>query len=476
VRRSVIYQEPVNYRDGGKWRRIDNALVRTNEHGFAYENRANRYRLGVPSNHGSKAVRITRGDDWIDLALEGAHGAPSVDGNAATYQVSRGVTVTYVAESGSIDAKLTLENARVSDTYRFDLNLSRGLRLKNGDDGIVVADSQGRVRFSIAAPSAVDGAGEITQCDLTLERHGERYSVSLHTDRDWLRAGERTYPVEIDQTISVATDPEMSTVDCMIQSKGPKNTSFCSGPVLAVGSLGKDSTRTLLRFDIDDSLPQGVDIASARIGLYKWWQTGRKAVPIDVHALTKPFTNAATWKRYDTGHSWSASGGDYVASTLATASSEGKMDFEWWDFTDLQTIQQITDGSVANNGFLLKQQDEKVTGLQAFVSSDYWKSSLQPQLEITYKPVDDGDHTVRRRDVFPLYRRQPRSDRRCRRDNRADTRRCRPRQGHDSRGRSSSGRERECPWSSGVRADDEPLGRKHLHGRERRRTADARTQ
>jgi RHS repeat-associated protein len=389
VRRSVNYQEPVNYRNGGKWKRINNALVRTSKRGYAYKNKANRYSLGVPSSHGSKAVRITRGDDWIDLKLKGTHGAPSVEGNAATYQVSPGVTVTYAAESSGIEAKLSLENARVPDTYRFVLNLNKGLRLESGDDGIVVVNSHGQIRFSIPVPSAVDRSGEMTKCDLTFKRRGARYLVSLRVDRSWLRANERAYPIEIDQTINVVAASDNSTTDCLIQSGFAKNMSFCNGPALAVGSFGRDLTRTLLRFDVDGSLPQGVVVTSARIGLYKWWQTGRKAVPIDVEALTKPFTNAATWKRYDAGHPWTAAGGDYVDSALATASSNAKMDFEWWDFSDLQALQQITDGSVANDGFLLKQQNEKVNGFQAFVSSEYWKPSLQPRLEITYKPQEN---------------------------------------------------------------------------------------
>jgi hypothetical protein len=293
VRRAVIYQEPVNYRDGGKWKAIDNELVLASERGHGYTNHANRYSLHVPSNIGGKAVRIANGDDWLDIELEGAHGRPSIEGNAATYDVYRGVTVTYVAESSGIEAKLTLQNARVPDAYRFTVGTSEGLSLKSKDGDIVAVDSSGQVRFSFPAPSVIDDDGEIAAgTEISLERRSSRYIISIRIDRDWLRAKERSFPVEVDQTVGIeqtvsdGTAIGHPTTDCLIQDGIPKHVSLCGAPILGVGSRHGSLRRTLLRFDIAGSLPQGVNVVSSQLGLYQWRHQGQKKAAVDLHLLT----------------------------------------------------------------------------------------------------------------------------------------------------------------------------------------------
>jgi hypothetical protein len=396
VRRTVIFQEPVNYRDGGKWHAIDNTLVPDSEHGHGYRNHANRYSLSVPPNIGGKAVRIANGDDWLDLELEGTHGAPSIEGNTATYDVARGVTVTYAAESSAIEAKLTLENGRVSDAYRFKVGISKGLTLKSKGGEIVAVDSSGQVRFSLPAPSAIDDDGEIaTGTEVAFERHSSSYVISIRVDRDWLRAKERSFPVEVNQTVDVvqtASDGsavDHPTTDCLIQDGILRNTSLCGAPILGTGSLHGNLRRTLLRFGIAGSLPQGANVLSARLGLYQWRHQGQKKAAVDLHLLTAPFTNAATWKRSDAGHPWTTAGGDFVQLALASMEVDKESGFAWWDISDTAALQGIADGSDKNAGFLLKQQNERANAAQSFLASEYWNTTLRPRLEITYKQQEN---------------------------------------------------------------------------------------
>jgi hypothetical protein len=393
VRRTVIYQEPVNYRDGGKWKAIDNELVAAREHGHGYRNHANRYSLRVPPKIGDKAVRIANEGDWLDLELEGSHGAPSIEGNTATYDVSRGVTVTYIAGTNGIEAKLRLENARVPSSYRLVIDTNKGLSLTKVDGQIVAVDSQDRVRFSLRVPSVVDDAGEIaTDTELVLDRRSSRYVLTLRIDRDWLRDQDRFFPVEAVQAVEVArTDADGNivdhpTTDCLIQDGLLKNASLCSAPILGTGAFHAGHRRTLLRFDIAESLPAGAKVLSAQLGLYEWRNSGHKNAPVDLHLLTERFTSSATWKRYDAGHSWAAAGGDFVESTLASTTPNAARGFESWDVSDLSGLQAIADGSSENNGFLLKQQNERVNAAHSFLSSEYWNATLRPRLEISYEP------------------------------------------------------------------------------------------
>jgi RHS repeat-associated protein len=393
---AVIYEEPVNYRDGKTWRAIDNRLVPASEHGSGYANHANRYSLRVPSNAGSKAVRIANEDDWLDLELEGAHGHPSIEGNTATYDVSRGLTVTYTAESSGIEAELTLENARVPDAYRFTVKTSKGLSLKNKDGAIVALDSNDKVRFSLPTPWAIDNAGEIaTGTEISLKRQSSRYIISIQIDRDWLRAKERSFPVKVDQTVDIEQSAAENiavgrpTTDCLIQDGFLKNVSLCAVPILGTGSLHGNLRRSLLRFDIAGSLPQGASVVGARLGLYQWRHQGKKNVSIDLHLVSRPFTNAATWKRYDTGHLWTTAGGDFVESALASTEIDSESGFAWWYISDAAALQAVADGSSENDGFLLKQQNERTNAAHSFLASEYWNTTLRPHLEITYEQQEN---------------------------------------------------------------------------------------
>src|SRR5207302_10250313 len=62
---AVMYPGSVNFQDAtGAWQPIDNTLVPTALTGFAYQNKANRYRAYLPADIAAQAVRVQIGSSF----------------------------------------------------------------------------------------------------------------------------------------------------------------------------------------------------------------------------------------------------------------------------------------------------------------------------------------------------------------------------------------------------------------------------
>ncbi len=83
---AAVSAGPVNYQDaGGAWQPIDDTLVATTTPGYGWENKADRYRVLLPSNLNGAPIRIERGSAWIRFKITGAAAPGVVSGNTVTY-------------------------------------------------------------------------------------------------------------------------------------------------------------------------------------------------------------------------------------------------------------------------------------------------------------------------------------------------------------------------------------------------------
>lgn len=396
-RRAVVYERPVNYLNAwGKWRAINSTLVSARKHGDGYVNSANRYSLHIPRS-GSKPIRLASGDFWLDVELAGTHGLASIDGNTAMFQVGSGLSVAYTAGSDGLEAKLILAKRHVPTRYRLRINASSGLSLKQSGGEIVAVDPEGEVRFSLPSASAIDDAGEAAALlETALEPVSGSYMLTLELDPLWLKDRERAFPVELIQAVIAAqSDSENAVVqqptnDCMIASGLLRRTSLCGASVLGTGARHGMIQRTLLSFDVAGSLPGDVRILGARVGLFEWRRSGYRQAPVDLHSLSKAFTDKATWIVSEDGNPWLQTGGDFEEPALASTTLDKSRGFEWWDLSEISALQGAAEGG-DDYGLLLKQHGEATSASHGFLSSEYWNASLRPRLEITYEPKEEEE-------------------------------------------------------------------------------------
>ncbi|HEX2161973.1 MAG TPA: RHS repeat-associated core domain-containing protein [Thermoleophilaceae bacterium] len=391
-----LYQGAVNFRDGaGNWRPIDNELVPSAADPDSFQNAANRYRLSLPRDVGRDPVRMSAGGDWVDFSLRDAAGAATVDGSVATYRdVREGMALAYTATADGVKEEIRLDSLSAARDLVFDMRVGAGLTADmRSDGGVDVRGEDGRTRFVVAPPFMIDSAKNAEPSyavSYELDRTATGYELAVRPDRQWLESPKRRWPVVIDPTTTMPNPVN----DCFI-TEGNPNTANCYNADLEVGydaqGHGAHDHRSLLRFPIGDSIPRGAVVLSAELDMRLFGRTTSNPVPVSVHTVKssfdanddRPWTSSVTWNTWNGSNSWSAPGGDFDATPLATTTMGGQTGWQEW-FLDPHRVQELVQRSRTDNGFLLKSPGAAgPANYLQFASQDYDIADA-PHLEIVW--------------------------------------------------------------------------------------------
>ena len=401
---------PVNYQDAqGAWQPIDNTLVPSDAAGYAYTNKANVYRADFPADLSAKPIRIQLQMDWIQFAPVGTSAATSAStmaGNTITY-TQPGYHLTYTTGNDVVKEAIVLDGPSSPSSLTFSLTTSPGITAQsNAGGGIDFVNAGGAVQFGFLPPTINDAAGISTTVShavsMTLgQDSGGGLQVTVAADPKWLSDPGRTWPLTIDPSVSAHPTREFqgATQDCTLVSGTSAYTSYCvANPDLNVGydATRARSNRPLLQFDTSSFLPT-TEILSAELDVYLWNSSNMttQTMNVDLYGVTHSWTNAATWNAYDGVNSWSTPGGDY-SSTLASTALIQQGASNWTSWSPTALVQSWVDGTVPNDGMLLKSHDETTSNWLQFSSSDAPSSSNWPTLWVTYIPRLGTDQ------VYPL--------------------------------------------------------------------------
>ena len=77
----------------------------------------------------------------------------------------------------------------------------------------------------------------------------------------------------------------------------------------------------------------------------------------DLMQLTQGWNTSATWNKYDGTNAWTTAGGDFDA-TVAASNTVSKT-IGWFKWFPRQLVQGWIDGSIANNGVVVKEATER---------------------------------------------------------------------------------------------------------------------
>ncbi|MGI9343249.1 MAG: DNRLRE domain-containing protein, partial [Gammaproteobacteria bacterium] len=147
-----------------------------------------------------------------------------------------------------------------------------------------------------------------------------------------------------------------------------------------VSSDPTDTTRTLLRFDLD-SIPPGAKILGATLFLERQSGSGLNE-PIAAHRITQSWSEGlVSWLGREWFTPWNTPGGDFdpvaVATTLV---GSGNQRYDW-DITPL--VQGWVDDSYPNHGVILVAGAAGILG-HRFYTSDQGVLERRPGLEVSY--------------------------------------------------------------------------------------------
>jgi Carboxypeptidase regulatory-like domain len=384
-----VYSGAVNYQDSsGNWQPIDN-ILHAGPDGSApgFDNGANRFQLQLPQQIQGAPVRLTDGSDWVSFSLDGATGTGSASGNKETFAGALpNVDATYTSLSDGVDQDLVLNSPSAQRTFSYTIQTSPGLSAAKAADGsITFTDSSGQAQFTVQPPVMSDANGQqsgVGAASYQLSSISGGYNLSVNADSAWLSSADRAWPVTIDPTTLVLS----SYMDTFIRSDKP-NTNYYGQTVDKVGWDSYGVRRALLYFDVQDSLPTGVEVLDSTMNLYLSAESTSANVQVGAYGLSKIFTTSATWNAWFPPYTWDTPGGDYDAITAYDQEAVGgSLGIYSWDLSAL-TWEWYTN-EIANDGILLKDVDE-TTGANLFSFNSGVASSNQPVLSIDYTTTID---------------------------------------------------------------------------------------
>jgi hypothetical protein len=158
----------------------------------------------------------------------------------------------------------------------------------------------------------------------------------------------------------------------------------CGENALRVGY--KQHYAALLGFDLS-SIPANSVVAEATLEVYaKGW--GGSDMTVDAYRILRDVSMCqATWNQAASGNAWGVAGcndtvTDRAAAPESSVSTSGIN--KWYSFDVTVLVQQWVNGSVANNGVLLRGASAVSTGEFYWISAEDALVNQRPKLVITY--------------------------------------------------------------------------------------------
>ncbi|MDA0181247.1 DNRLRE domain-containing protein [Solirubrobacter phytolaccae] len=383
-----VSEQPLNFSvdDGATWRPIDNRLLATGG-AFAARNAANAFDARLPRSLAAP-VRVEADGRWVSFALLGEEtAAPTLDGDTATYRVSQEVTARYTVHGAGVREVLSLASAKAPDSFRYRVDASRGLQPRlTRDGGVAFVDAADNVRFGFAAPTIVDAKGVTGRATFGLSRAGSAWTLTVSTDRGWLRDKARAFPVALDPDVYWVDGLlrfSKADQDCFLDSSTP-TTSTCSLAYLRVGRTSSGELKPTFRFAVEDAIPPDAQVLEGWFALYHNQSTGSTSpTGIELHRLTVPWTNAATWNTTNGSTAWPAGAIDpAVEGPVRTIGQPGF--WTAWEPTEL--VRKWVARALPNHGFVLQTPTGSPQSQFRFTSSD-GDASQAPYIDVDWMPA-----------------------------------------------------------------------------------------
>jgi YD repeat-containing protein len=374
----------VNYQDtSGHWQPIDDSLVPATDPHFMYQNKANRYAVSFPSDLGSGPVRVQTSSGWIQFSLVGGSSGGSVSGDTDTFALPGG-SVAWAAGADTLKESITLQSAASPATYVFDLQTSPGVSAEQSSSGgIGFVNAGGRTVFSFTPPSMQDAAGATSDAaSMSLASTPSGNTVTVSADPAWLASPDRQYPVVIDPSTSL-TD---TTQACELEGGAWATATRCNGSTISVGDSGAPM-RGLFYFDVS-SIPWTSVIYDAQLGLTTAGHgacTTSGTADFGVYGMTRNWTSKANWNTYDGTNTWTSPGGDFDSS-MDYSDTTVSPTVGWYYWYPVNLVQSWVDGSLPNDGLMIKEPTEVTGQCEEFDSGPYSQTNA-PKLTVQYGPL-----------------------------------------------------------------------------------------
>jgi len=257
-------------------------------------------------------------------------------------------TLDYLAESGMAHAKWQLAQTTSCSGY---MDLPSTAFGDHGYSASIVPNADSPVSIVSTA---------------TLEN-----GASMSLSRDSVKVYQAS------STITLQPGPEGD--DAEIWDQSPNN-NYGDSAETWVSSASNDTTRSLLRFNID-AIPPGMTVLDATLSLRRQSGSGSNQ-PVSAHRIRNQWSeDEVTWDSRESDTNWDTAGGDFENLPIVTTPVGPENKRYEWSLTPL--VQDWVDGSHPNYGVALVAAIAGMSG-ERFYTSDVAQLNRRPSLSVTY--------------------------------------------------------------------------------------------
>jgi len=392
---SVVYPIPAHYKVNGKWEDIDNTLAvkKENNNEEILENKSNDVKVKISKSLSSeKLVSIEKENYKISWAIQGINNSES---NVTEADISKintlsknekkktltklTSTVTFPGIFTDVDLEYEIRPEGIKENFilhrkvdgfrvTFNINTENLTAKMKNDNSIIFYDKNNPSEevFNIQAPAMYDSKGQYsTDIEVSFEKSGNGYLMSLIPDNSWLESAE--YPVWIDPVVQSSSDPSQ-IADAHVASYLPdQNFQLSDKVVVGTNTAYSGINRTYLRF----TLPS---LTAADMVTHSYLHLNQVSPIADTNQLNV----------HEVFGSWSSgtikwsNKPDYDSVIADYKLVKATGDYAW-------DITGITKGwyvNKPNNGLMVKSDNENVNLYSEFYSSD--STGVRPFITVHY--------------------------------------------------------------------------------------------
>lgn len=215
---------------------------------------------------------------------------------------------------------------------------------------------------------------------VSLERDGRAWQLVLQIDEAWLKPVLERGEVTLDPIVGLP----QAVQDTAIESDaGWQDVDQHTDEWLRVGGDSSFDTRGLLKFDVENVVPQGADITRASMYLYSAFDITGATKTIGVFQAQTPWVNGATWNTRDGSIPWVTGGGDPAATAESTQTIP---DPYVWSTFGLTALARKWSTGTENTGVVVRSTDNATANnYYGFASSEFSDPDGRPAMDVAYR-------------------------------------------------------------------------------------------
>jgi RHS repeat-associated protein len=412
----AVYDEPVHVKNSnGNWEDIDNSMSIMNGNDSVdtqiLQNTNGKYTIKLAKNSLNKhLVTYDLGEyilrwDFVDAnkvfaeVITPTYQEP--DNNDDKFlklkdqqaqviyrEIYANVDVRYTISSAKLKEDIILKNSLAQNVFYSEYDIGSLMAVQSNDQTIELYDP-GRpesAQIVLSAPVMSDAIGNIS-LDVKIEivsQNNNKLIIKTTADQTWLTDLSTIYPVTIDPTTYTAQD--ISKIDDTFVSSWRPTTAYYYMGSTWIGKEGATygTCRILVKYPTLPALGNGDKVISAKLNMLQdvggFSSGGPSTLQLNLHEITQSWNlTTTTWNTnvsYDTN----------IVSDYFVTSAAYNVEYNTWDIT--KTVQKWYDGTLANNGVMIKATDTFEAGSvfvrNKYVGTGYGINGLYPSLQVTY--------------------------------------------------------------------------------------------